>query len=193
MLFLSSSLNVEMVYTILYGINKFTLLNFMRNEFTDEQQEQFQAMEYRVDQFGDTTITIRQIRITDIERWDKLSKDDPLKLDTTLTDRKTLERSRDESYISNSRVTGLDAPAAENETVINQLTEITYHQLYQFGKLFKANQLTLQMIENSFSPELNREQVFKTGEGSGKSGSFFFLTHDKRFMIKTISETEKKI
>ena len=49
------------------------------------------------------------------------------------------------------------------------------------------------MLNNSFSPELNREQVFKTGEGSGKSGSFFFLTHDKRFMIKTISEAEKDI
>ena len=35
--------------------------------------------------------------------------------------------------------------------------------------------------------------MFKAGEGSGKSGSFFFLTHDKRFMIKTISETEKNI
>ena len=49
------------------------------------------------------------------------------------------------------------------------------------------------MLENSFSPELNREQVFKTGEGSGKSGSFFFLTHDERFMIKTINEAEKDI
>jgi hypothetical protein len=34
MLFLSSSMNVEMVYTILYGISKFTLLNYMKNEFT---------------------------------------------------------------------------------------------------------------------------------------------------------------
>ena len=37
MLFLSSSLNTELVYTILHGICKFTLLNFMRNEFTAEQ------------------------------------------------------------------------------------------------------------------------------------------------------------
>ena len=77
----------------------------------------------------------------------------------------------------------------ENETIteINCKTKITYHQLYEFGKLFEANKLGLRMLEKSFSPELNREQVFKTGEGSGKSGSFFFLTHDKRFMIKTIS------
>lgn len=49
------------------------------------------------------------------------------------------------------------------------------------------------MLEKSFAPELNREQVFKTGEGSGKSGSFFFLTHDKRFMIKTVTKNELKI
>ena len=76
MLFLSSSINVELVYTILYGIGKFTLLNFMRNEFSKEQMRQFKAMEYRVDQYGDTTITIRKIRIKDIERWNKMSADE---------------------------------------------------------------------------------------------------------------------
>ena len=49
------------------------------------------------------------------------------------------------------------------------------------------------MLEKSFSPELNREQVFKTSEGSGKSGSFFFLTHDERFMIKTVNSSEREI
>ena len=49
------------------------------------------------------------------------------------------------------------------------------------------------MLEKSFSPDLNREQVFKTEEGSGQSGSFFFLTHDKRFMIKTMKPSELKI
>lgn len=78
-------------------------------------------------------------------------------------------------------------------TKITTKTDITYHQLYEFGTLFDANQMTLAMIEQSFLPELNRDQVFKTGEGSGKSGSFFFLTHDKRFMIKTINEAELKI
>ena len=28
-------------------------------------------------------------------------------------------------------------------TIINSKTEITYHQLYEFGKLFEANQLSL--------------------------------------------------
>ena len=66
-------------------------------------------------------------------------------------------------------------------------TEITYPRLYKFGELFKLYNLTIQMLEHSFSPLLNYDQVFKAGEGSGKSGSFFFLTHDEKFMIKTIS------
>ena len=81
MLFLSSSLNVELVYTILFGIGKFTLLNFMRNSFNTTQSGQFKAMEYRVDQFGDTTITIRQIRINGIERWNSMSPDETKALD----------------------------------------------------------------------------------------------------------------
>ena len=78
MLFLSSSLNVEMVYTILHGIKKFTLLNYMKNEFNAEQMKQFRAMEYRVDRFGDTTVTIRQIPITNIRSWDAMNADDLL-------------------------------------------------------------------------------------------------------------------
>ena len=72
-------------------------------------------------------------------------------------------------------------------------TEITYHRLYKFGELFKLHNLTLQMLEMSFNPLKNHDQVFKAGKGSGKSGSFFFLTHDKKFMIKTVSDSEVKL
>jgi 1-phosphatidylinositol-4-phosphate 5-kinase len=32
--------------------------------------------------------------------------------------------------------------------------------------------------------------VFKAGEGQGKSGSFFFFSHDKQFLIKTMTDSE---
>ena len=32
--------------------------------------------------------------------------------------------------------------------------------------------------------------MFKAGQASGKSGSFFFFSHDKRFIIKTISQED---
>lgn len=33
----------------------------------------------------------------------------------------------------------------------------------------------------------NVERIFKSGEGMGKSGSFFFFSHDDRFLIKTMT------
>ena len=32
--------------------------------------------------------------------------------------------------------------------------------------------------------------IFKAGEGAGRSGSFFFFSHDKKFIIKTMSKGE---
>ena len=54
---------------------------------------------------------------------------------------------------------------------------------------------------NSLLPENNREQIFKsnkktasgiTSNEGGNSGSFFFLTQDNKFIVKTISTTEKQ-
>lgn len=59
--------------------------------------------------------------------------------------------------------------------------------------MFECNFLSLDMIEQSMNPIFNTKQVFKAGSGSGKSGSFFFMTHDKRFMIKTMTKDELKV
>ena len=32
--------------------------------------------------------------------------------------------------------------------------------------------------------------MFKAGEGAGRSGSFFFFSHDRKFIIKTMSKGE---
>lgn len=32
--------------------------------------------------------------------------------------------------------------------------------------------------------------VFKAGEGAGRSGSFFFFSHDRKFIIKTMTNSE---
>ena len=39
------------------------------------------------------------------------------------------------------------------------------------------------------NPE-NIKNIFKAGEGMGKSGSFFFFTHDSRFLIKTMTQDD---
>jgi hypothetical protein len=32
--------------------------------------------------------------------------------------------------------------------------------------------------------------IFKAGEGAGRSGSFFFFSHDHKFIVKTMTEGE---
>lgn len=36
--------------------------------------------------------------------------------------------------------------------------------------------------------EANVEAIKKSGEGMGKSGSFFFFSHDKKLLIKTMTK-----
>ena len=76
--------------------------------------------------------------------------------------------------------------------MINTSFKITFHRMDLFTELLEANNLNFNIIERSLSPALNREQVFDAGEGSGKSGSFFFHSHDKQFIIKTMKTAERK-
>jgi hypothetical protein len=45
---------------------------------------------------------------------------------------------------------------------------------------------------DSLSIVKNYRMVFKAGEGAGASGSFFFFSHDNRFLIKTLQAEEKR-
>lgn len=51
----------------------------------------------------------------------------------------------------------------------------------------------MRVLNESLNPVVNRDMVFKAGEGAGASGSFFFFSHDQRFIIKTISQYELKL
>lgn len=58
-----------------------------------------------------------------------------------------------------------------------------------FSEFFRDSEL----LHSSLSPKFNRESVFKAGEGAGRSGSFFFFSHDRKFIIKTISIEERDL
>ena len=75
-LFLTSALNVEMVYVILQGISQFSLLNFVKDGMTKDQLKKFQSMEYIVKKDGDITVVLRQIEIKNAEKWGKTSGKD---------------------------------------------------------------------------------------------------------------------
>jgi hypothetical protein len=35
--------------------------------------------------------------------------------------------------------------------------------------------------------------IFKSGEGTGRSGSFFFFSHDSKYVVKTVTDSELKL
>jgi hypothetical protein len=46
-----------------------------------------------------------------------------------------------------------------------------------------------ELIE-SLNPSVNIKQIQNAGLGAGASGSFFFFSEDKKFIMKTMSKTE---
>ena len=59
-----------------------------------------------------------------------------------------------------------------------------------FMSTFKDYFKSFEVLHKSLSPKYNRDMVFKAGEGAGRSGSFFFFSHDKQFIIKTMTKSE---
>jgi hypothetical protein len=64
--------------------------------------------------------------------------------------------------------------------------------VHGFAKLRAQDGITHEMIEYSLCQKRNRSNVFKAGEASGASGSFFFFSHDKLFVIKTMTPSERE-
>jgi 1-phosphatidylinositol-4-phosphate 5-kinase len=53
--------------------------------------------------------------------------------------------------------------------------------------------ISADMIKISLSTEKNHKSVFKAKESAGKSGSFFFFSFDRKFIIKTMNSSEKAV
>jgi len=75
--------------------------------------------------------------------------------------------------------------------------KIIYEKVYieEFaGRIFReiriANNIDSEMISTSLNPDTNIEKIKKAGESQGKSGSFFFFSHDSKFIIKTMNSGE---
>lgn len=71
--------------------------------------------------------------------------------------------------------------------IINEDVIVTEYAPDIFAFLRNLDGIDQNMIKASLSAEFNRDSVFKAGESQGKSGSFFFFSHDKNFIIKTMT------
>ena len=76
------------------------------------------------------------------------------------------------------------------EITIDSVVKVDVHAPLYFKSIQEGNGITSDVILSSLSPEFNRDMVFKAGEGAGASGSFFFFSHDRNFIIKTMTDDE---
>jgi len=76
------------------------------------------------------------------------------------------------------------------DIVFNKKVEIKSIFECRFRDLRDREGIDQDTILKSLEPEKNRDTVFKAGLGAGASGSFFFFSHDKKFIIKTMTQTE---
>ena len=65
------------------------------------------------------------------------------------------------------------------------------HKVFQY--LSKLDGIDHKQIIHSLSMEKNLEAIHKSGESTGKSGSFMFMSHCGTFIIKTMFESEFEI
>ena len=92
----------------------------------------------------------------------------------------------------NERDRESDIRRRNNLLVIYEDVKIYDYAHRGFMKLRAADGISMDMIHYSFSLDNSKtlEQAKKAGESQGKSGSFFFFSHDKRFIIKTMFTSE---
>jgi hypothetical protein len=69
---------------------------------------------------------------------------------------------------------------------------VTAYQSSLFQRLRLRDGINFDQINRSLDPLRNRQAIFSSGEAAGASGSFFFFSHDRRFIVKTISSEEHK-
>ena len=79
---------------------------------------------------------------------------------------------------------------SESEGQLNKFNFTEYSPTH-FRIIQHISQITKQILYNSLNPEFNKKCLMQVEEGEGKSGSFFFLSHDQQFIIKIIQKGEK--
>ena len=65
----------------------------------------------------------------------------------------------------------------------NKVSLIEYYPKY-FTKIWRIENLTTEKMLHSFNILLNKANLQKICQSEGKSGSMFFFTFDKKFIIK---------
>ena len=74
---------------------------------------------------------------------------------------------------------------------LNVKSNIISHCVENFKRIQILDNITPSDFRTSLNIEENLHNIFKSGQGAGKSGSFFFFSCDNNFIIKTMRGNEK--
>jgi hypothetical protein len=134
----------------------------------------------------DTSITIESILIRNANAW-REQKAEEIVCEPTAKVTMMIKKNRKSRILDQEN--GLD----QSTDGSNQLTlsfkrgmKMTFHRMNECARAFPDLVNAKQFIY-SLNPDQNAAKVFMAGEGAGRSGSFFFFSHDNRFIIKTLT------
>ena len=168
---ISSNLNVEFMCCILYGMTHIFQKN--KDNIILDQNEKTHVIKYL------NTIDSKKNDIKSIRLEVASEADEDIIIEGGREDDKKQKLSSSIDNGSNSINNGEDA-------------SITVYFPKKFDDLRKKDGITDDIMIKCFDPYKNKMAIDKMGEGKGKSGSFFFYSHDRKFIIKTITNEEKE-
>ena len=162
---ISSNLNAEFMCCILYGMTYIFKKN--KDNIILDQNEKTHVIKYL------NTIDSKKNDIKSI-RLEVASEVEDELIGNAIEDKR--EKLSNDGTINNN---GEDA-------------SITVYFPKKFDDLRKKDGVTDDLMIKCFTPSKNKMAIDKMGEGKGKSGSFFFYSYDRKFIIKTITNEEKE-
>ena len=128
-------------------------------------------------------IKLDKVKVKNPAIWDVMKMEDFHQDDMTQASVNPSLSER-EQELKNQGMVDLD------EVTIDSIVKVDVHAPLYFKSIQQGNGITTDVLLESLSPEFNRDMVFKAGEGAGASGSFFFFSHDRKFIIKTMTDVE---
>ncbi len=211
--FLSSSLNVELVFIILQSITTFSTgqSSNIKTQTSDGKPTPQQVepiifykenpaltdSQVAVQNGLQNELVLEQIQIEDLEQWDTKAPDDFVQ---KKQDREFDAKSLQESLRAMNEKVGVNSQTGASEEeprkqqprtlVIDEQVTITEYAPAIFQAVKNMDGVTNAQVGLSLAAEFNKNQVFKAKESAGKSGSFFFFSFDKKFLIKTMNNSE---
>lgn len=163
-------------------------------ELDDNFSNEFDVQAYRELQEKESYELMRicrlnRIKIKNPEKWDKARYEDFVENEFVQTD--NIKKGPKQQKVVNDDQQ--DGSANQTMLTINEEVTIYEYAPKKFQEIREMDSIDKDKIKYSLSAKRNRDQVFQAGESQGKSGSFFFFSHDKKFIIKTMYSTELKV